>query len=687
MASLAVYDSEGVEIRLGPQVGRGGESAVYRVVGQADRLVKVYTTPHIAVYERKLTWMLDHPPDDPMRHQGHDSFAWPLDVLTDERGVFVGYMMPFVQNAVTILRVFNPRLRAQTLPEFDGRYLHRTARNLAAALMALQARGYVIGDLHESNVMVTPSALVTLIDTDSFQVEVHDGEQSECYPCIVGKPEYTPPELQGKSFHEVRRLPEHDCFGLGVLIFQLLMEGNHPFRGRWLGQSDPPPLEEKIRLGLFPYDEGSLGLVAPPPTGLWLDTLHPQVASLMRRCFVDGHEQPNSRPTPKEWKRALAVAEEDLVGCGNGHYYASHLDGCPLCRVQVALRRRPAPVPLRPVLRPAAQRVVSLVPAASSVRRMRRFMGLGVLLAIGVYIGGWIMAGLLPVLLGLPAPTVAPVAPRAPTCTPPPPQLLPLPTDLPPSRLVTDARGVPMALVPAGSFEMGGENSGQDGWPIHTVTLDAFYIDQYEVTNARFATFLNEQSEDAEVVVALSLAACDWFHIERRDGAWQVDDGCADLAVVWATWDEARAYCEWRGARLPTEAEWEKAARGTDGREYPWGQGIDCTVANYGDCVGDVMPVGSYPKGISPYGAYDMAGNVWEWVNDWYQKDYYGSAPSNNPPGPSSGSDRVRRGGAWSNSPGYLRTMDRGSSPPAWRHSNLGFRCAVSVATAQFEHK
>ena len=188
---MVVYDSKRRPIELGRQIGRGGESAIYYVADHPDYLVKIYTTPHVAVYERKLTWMLDHPPDDPTDHQGHVSFAWPLVMLYDEKGTFVGYMMLCVQNAVTALKVFNPRLRSQTLPGFDRRYLHRTARNLAAAVEALHARDYVIGDLHESNIMVTSSALVTLIDTDSFQVEA----EGQLYPCIVGKPEYTPPEL------------------------------------------------------------------------------------------------------------------------------------------------------------------------------------------------------------------------------------------------------------------------------------------------------------------------------------------------------------------------------------------------------------------------------------------------------------------------------------------------------------
>jgi serine/threonine protein kinase len=341
---MIVYDSTNRRITLGREVGHGGEAAVYRVQGQANLLAKIYVPPIHPHYEPKVAWMKDHPPEEPDYSAAvdeHDALAWPIDLLYDRKGQFAGYLMPRIRGGVTLLKAFNPRERAKNLP-FNHKYLHRTARNLAAAVASLHAKGYVVGDLHESNAIVTPQALVTMIDTDSFQVQAEVNEEAVCYRCVVGKPEYTAPELQGKRLADVTREPEQDCFALAVLIFQLLMEGNHPFRSRWGRAGEPPPLEVKIARGLFPHVKPPPDPVTVPPNVPSLDTLHPGLSALMQRCFVDGHKDPHLRPTAVEWRDRLEEAEAALVQCCKGHYYSNLLVKCPQCEADERVAKRKA---------------------------------------------------------------------------------------------------------------------------------------------------------------------------------------------------------------------------------------------------------------------------------------------------------------------------------------------------------
>ena len=242
-----------------------------------------------------------------------------------------------------------------------------------------------------------------------------------------------------------------------------------------------------------------------------------------------------------------------------------------------------------------------------------------------------------------------------------------------------------MVEVPAGEFEMG-SNEYEDEKPIHTIYLDAFWIDKTEVTNVMFQAFVeaNGYKTDAENDGASNVykdgswedtAGADWQHPQ---GPGSSLSGLGNHPVIHASWNDASAYCKWAGKRLPSEAEWEKAARGTDGRTYPWGESINSSLANYDLNVGGTVEVGSYLDGASPYGALDMAGNVWEWVNDWYGAVYYGSSPDSNPSGPSSGDLRVLRGGSWDYNGYYARSAYRNSRYPNGTSYSYGFRCATS---------
>ena len=227
-------------------------------------------------------------------------------------------------------------------------------------------------------------------------------------------------------------------------------------------------------------------------------------------------------------------------------------------------------------------------------------------------------------------------------------------------------------VVPVGTFDMGSVDIDEDEEPEHSVTLSTFYMDINEVTVGQYVQFLNSGGQDAHYnVLMANTTHCGISKL--GDGDYNVASGRENFPVVYVNWDDAKTYCEWAGKRLPTEAEWEYAAGGTDGRTHPWGEGIDPTKANYGENVGGSTEVGSYPAGASPFGCLDMAGNVGEWVWDWFEIPYP-STPQTNPTGPVTGTERVMRGGGWTSVPYSLRVTQRFGLDPTIR-SLIGFRC------------
>lgn len=230
-----------------------------------------------------------------------------------------------------------------------------------------------------------------------------------------------------------------------------------------------------------------------------------------------------------------------------------------------------------------------------------------------------------------------------------------------------------MVAVPVGWFLMGSDPAadrvaGPQEQPQRGVYLDRFEIDQYEVSNAHYLRF---------VLATKAIVPPYW----KGD---PFPDKMAPHPVIGVTWREAEAYCRWVGKRLPTEAEWEKAARGTDGRLYPWGNQLPgwlrTNIAHPGSKRGIRYPplanVDRYERGVSPYGVYQMAGNVAEWVADWFEPGYYQRAPKENPKGPAQGEDKVFRGGSWNEDPEVARSAGRGAHPPDYRSYLVGFRCA-----------
>ncbi len=304
----------------------------------------------------------------------------------------------------------------------------------------------------------------------------------------------------------------------------------------------------------------------------------------------------------------------------------------------------------------------------------------------------WLVFGLLglliPACLGpTPSSAIPPTATPVNTFASPPGQAPPLTEtrDLPSActevgqTWVSAVDGAALVCVPAGEFLMGAaatDPQAQDNEkPQHRVYLDAFWIDRTEVTNENFARCVaagacHPRKYTPYLDGVSSRTRPDYYGNPQYDS----------YPVLLYDADEAQTYCHWADRRLPTEAEWEKAARGADTRLFPWGNDLDCAKANYLGCTDDTAEVTSSLTGASPYGALHLAGNVWEWVADWYEPDYYAYAPTRNPLGPETGEFRVRRGGGWKSLASELRVTARANgNPQHYFDGQMGFRCAVST--------
>jgi TonB family protein len=338
---IPLLRARGVTLRLDPSLllGAGGEARVFALPGDAERVVKLFRQP-TPERARKIARMIAAPPllgPDP---EGAVRLAWPQEGVVDEEGRPVGFLMPRAEGP-RVFEFYNPVTRRTRAPLFHYGLLHRAGSNLAAAFAALHERGYVVGDVNESNILVAPDGAITLVDTDGFQVP--DPAAGAVYRSRVGRPEFTAPELQGVPFGAVDRTPEHDRFGLAVLLFLLLMEGTHPFAVRTVGGAEPEPLEERLRAGMFPYASDRPGRTATPPRlALPFEVLHPGVRELFVRCFVDGHQDPAVRPSAESWRAALREAEGELRRCDLNpqHRFGAHLGICPWCERARLLRGR-----------------------------------------------------------------------------------------------------------------------------------------------------------------------------------------------------------------------------------------------------------------------------------------------------------------------------------------------------------
>ncbi|MFM7364044.1 MAG: protein kinase domain-containing protein [Cuspidothrix sp.] len=312
---------------LGQEIANSGEAKVWRT-NENGYLAKIYHSP-TPERVQKLAVMIDNSPTEPNSHLGHVSFAWPKSVLKNAQGNFVGFLMPEIKGGKELIDVYNPQRRKKLELEIDWRFLHTTALNIASIIAALHEAGYVLGDIKPQNILVNNRALPSIIDTDSFQVK--NPKNSKVYRCLVGSEGYTPPELMGKDFDIIEQTEVHDRFRLGVIIYQLLFGGNSPFQGKWTGAGETPEPNELIRRGLWVY--GSNTLITAAARTIPLEIVHPEIQQCFLKCFNDGHNYPNLRPTAREWLEALRTGNDNLTICGrvDSHYYSRTFGNCYWC--------------------------------------------------------------------------------------------------------------------------------------------------------------------------------------------------------------------------------------------------------------------------------------------------------------------------------------------------------------------
>ncbi|MFN2110366.1 MAG: SUMF1/EgtB/PvdO family nonheme iron enzyme, partial [Anaerolineae bacterium] len=497
---------------------------------------------------------------------------------------------------------------------------------------------------------------------------------------LLGSPEYMAPE-QADPDRVTEIGPATDRYALGIVAYQMLA-GRVPFLG-----NTPGTLNAHLNL-------------EPPDPRRFVADLPPDVTTVLLTMLA---KAPADRfPT------ALAFVEQLKVIAEGGRPEPQVARRAPQKRPLAAaetppyVERERQQVPSRPM--PTARRLPSWVLWAG---------GGGLVLVIGIVLVTVILPTLKePSATPTPEPTPAPtqtvplatatseptpiptevtpvatstsepepvptdIAPVATSTVEPSPTSMPEPTPLPENTWLRPADDMIMVYIPASEFQMGSEEGEEDEKPVHTVALDGFWIDRNEVMNVQYEVCVNAG-------VCAAPTTCDW-----GTPTYQNPD-LEDHPVVCVSWEDARSYCAWAGGRLPTEAEWEYAARGPDGNIYPWGDTFDDTRLNFCDvnCAeewADTMaddgyaqtaPVAFNSSGDSWCGASDMAGNVWEWLADWYGA--YPSGSQTNPEGPTSGDRRVIRGGSWNNNMLHLRSVNRDWDWPADASSNVGFRCVV----------
>jgi DNA-binding helix-hairpin-helix protein with protein kinase domain len=327
MPGSTLYDSQGRPLRLEAEIGKGGEGSVWQVAGQAYVVAKVYRAV-TAERSAKLAAMLALKTETLLKVA-----AWPVDTLhASPRGEVKGFLMRRAPGRPPHV-LYGPKSRLASFPQATWPFLLQAAANLASAFAVVHEQGLVIGDVNHGNSLVSDRATVTLIDCDSFQVT----QGGRAFYCGVGVETHVPPELQGRDLSRILRSPNHDAFGLAVLLFQILFMGRHPFSGRFLGPGDMP-IPRAIQELRFAYGAGAAARqMQPPPNTLQLAAVSDEVALLFERAFSPAGSSGGARPTPGEWIAALGGLARQLRTCDrhpSSHHFLRTWGTCPWCEIE-----------------------------------------------------------------------------------------------------------------------------------------------------------------------------------------------------------------------------------------------------------------------------------------------------------------------------------------------------------------
>jgi serine/threonine-protein kinase len=542
-------------------------------------------------------------------------------------------------------------------------------RPVCAALNFAHSQGLVHCDVKPANIMITSKADVLVAD---FGIARLTESATTATLVGAGTPAYMAPEqIRGEDPQ-----PQTDIYALGIVLFELLTGGARPFTGEYAQTTGSS--SEKVRWEQLYRTSPSVREFNPAVPG--------GVEAVVFKCLE------------KDPARRYASAMEVLAALERAYSNVNDVQ-----TVARSVPVPPLPVEQRPILPQPKGPLPPVVPpvpppyqpirSENLPKQSRPWWLVAVILGVMAVVAAFAFPS--PPAILVVVPTVPPsvtssVTPSA-TLTLTPiatssatPMIVSTvtstvvstatPTITPPATSTVPPR---MALIPAGAFQMGSNQSDNEK-PIHTVTLSAFLMDVYEVTNADYAK-----------CVAAKKCSLPWNLSSYTRSDYYSNGKYVNYPVIYVDWHQATAYCLWAGKRMPTEAEWEKAARGgLESKLYPWGDTPPVCItgvengAQFSNCsVRDTVVVGSFnPNG---YGLYDMAGNAWEWVNDWYSESYYRSPSGNNPTGPTSSNLKVLRGGDWYGNPDILRVTNRYYYDPAYRDNFISFRCAATLKSTE----